>query len=294
MRWHVVGVLLLGLLLPLPLLWVMGLLPSVGSRPPAHLDSVTIVPRLSPEQLSGLPTWRRSCSVDEDCDAALVCLRGQPMIEPACVASVCSTDMDCNEGFACRPVQVGTRVVHVCGAMGTATEGQWCLKLPRLQRSACLPGLICAANRCGRRCQVDGAQGCPLGFSCKNLDVDGGVCSPDCEKFPCSAGTQCVRLVKGHSVCARVQGRDCQNGEACTAPQVCTVSLGGARETPDARMQCLLPCEPQGPPCPQGEVCLVSRCRQRCTGSEDPSPCAPTEMCEVEPGASTGACVLKR
>ena len=34
MRWHVVGVLLLGLLLPLPLLWVMGLLPSVGSRPP--------------------------------------------------------------------------------------------------------------------------------------------------------------------------------------------------------------------------------------------------------------------
>jgi hypothetical protein len=292
MKWRAVIAMVLGLLLPLPLLWVMGLLPGNGLHPSSHQASANVVPRLSPGELSPLLTFGRSCQGDADCDAPLACLQGQPMVEPICVASVCATDLDCNEGFSCRAVQVGERVVRVCGALGTATEGKWCLKLPFLQRSACSPGLVCAASRCGRRCQLQDPQGCPTGFACSDVDVEGPVCLPNCEGLSCPEGQRCVRLRKGGSQCARVHGRDCQHDESCPTPQVCDLSLGSIGREGEAWMKCVLPCDKQGPPCPDGMACFAKRCRQRCSKQTEARVCAPGESCHVEPNATSGVCQL--
>ncbi|ATB41869.1 hypothetical protein CYFUS_007345 [Cystobacter fuscus] len=294
MSWRAAAALVLGLLFPLPLLWSLGLLPVHGLQSTSLQESRKVVPRLSAEQLKQLPTAGRACRGDADCDAPLVCLRGLLMIQPVCAASRCMTDLDCQEGFACRAVQVGERVVRVCGAMGTQKEGEWCLKVPFDQDSACAPGLVCAAFSCGRRCRPQDPQGCSPGFACLDVDAEGPVCLPSCDGMSCPEGQRCVQLRKGGSLCVQVHGRDCQHDELCPEPQVCDVFLGARPRHDEAWMECVLPCVEDGPSCPSGMVCYAKRCRQLCSKQNEARVCAPRESCHVEPGTTSGVCQMDR
>jgi len=155
MKWRARLAVVLGLLLPLPLIWASSwLLPGGWGASEMRGSDSEVVPILAPDETRRLLTFQRSCQKNEDCDAPLVCLRGQLMLDHACVASDCATDLDCREGFSCRSIPAGDRVVRKCGAMGKAMEGELCMKLPINQDIGCAPGLVCTDGKCRRPCQL--------------------------------------------------------------------------------------------------------------------------------------------
>lgn len=290
MKWRVLPAILLGLLLPIPLVWALSwLLPGGLGASETHNGDSRVVPQLSPEESRQLLTFQRPCRGNEDCDAPLVCLRGQFMLDDACVASECATDVDCREGFSCRSIPAGERVVRLCGATGKAKEGEFCLKLPPKQEMGCEPGLVCADRKCSRSCEPEQPQNCPEGYICSAVDAEGSVCLPTCEGRSCPEGQRCVGLGHGASVCARVHGTDCQH-EPCPAEQVCEVSQRSKREG-EVWMRCSLPCDTPGAPCQEGFMCMAGHCRQLCE-PEEPGTCGPVEKCSGLSGRRPWVCVF--
>lgn len=293
MNWRSLSALLLALLLPVPLIWALGWWHLGGPGTPEEFSGDGgLVPRLSFDEQSKLPTFLRNCEGDEDCAAPLVCLQGVPLVKPYCTLSECATDLDCEEGFACRAVKAGPHVVRLCGARGQAREGEWCLKLPLHQASGCEPGLVCASNWCSRPCQPGEHADCPEGTVCGGDDAEGPACLPSCEGQTCPEGQRCVRLPQGPSICAHVNGRDCQR-EACSAGQVCEVYLHEARRGGEAWMACKRPCGPETS-CPEGSVCLSGRCRTRCEPGRADNTCGPEQVCRPSKIAGSGVCLFGR
>lgn len=290
MNWRAGLAIVVGLLLPVPLLLAVGLFSPIGIDSSATSPRVQVIPRFSSAQLRAMPTFRRSCRGDADCDTALACLTRQYPWSPTCVASDCVTDSDCGEGSLCRPIQLRERVVRLCGGLGTVQEGEWCVKLPQHKDQGCAPGLVCVAGDCARRCQLQDPRSCPTGFACMDMDAEGPVCLHSCEESGCPEGQRCVQLSKGNSVCAQVHGKDCQHDEPCPAPRTCDVYMGAESRRGNAWMQCRLPCDKEVPSCPQDSACSASRCHRRCTKATEASVCEPFEHCSIKPGAEDGVC----
>jgi hypothetical protein len=289
-KWRSRLVLLLGLLLPVPLIatsfgWLMAGGPG---RPEVSNEGRRLVPWIPLQEQRQRPTFLRPCRGDEECDAPLICLRGVPLVTPYCTASECMTARECEEGFTCRSLEVGPHVVRLCGLEGRAKEGERCWKLPTRQESGCEPGLVCASDWCARPCQPQEPGSCPQGYSCGGEDVEGPACLPSCEGQPCPEGQHCVRLKHGASLCARVLGTDCQR-EPCPEEQVCSVALSERHER-EVRMRCVRPCGEQGPPCPEG-VCAAGHCLQRCEPGV-PGTCGPEEKCVESRRHAPGVCLL--
>ncbi|ATB27456.1 hypothetical protein MEBOL_000898 [Melittangium boletus DSM 14713] len=290
MKWREALVVLLGVLLPLPLLLAMGILPIKLFLNSSERTFTKVVPMIPPGELRGLPSFLQHCDSQSDCDPPLACLKGQPMRPRMCTVSTCMTDLDCGEGFACRSIQAGERILRVCGVVGTAREGEWCLAMPFRQESACAPGLVCANRRCGRRCEPQNSPSCPSGFTCRSLDAEGPVCFSSCEGLSCPDGQRCVQEGNGISQCLRVSGQDCQNDEPCVAPQVCEISAVKASRR-HVRMWCALPCESLAHSCPEGFDCVAKRCRRRCS-PDKPGSCASFEKCWSDGDTTSGFCLI--
>lgn len=286
MKWRARLAILLGVLLLVPLMWASSwlLLGGLDGFVVAHKEQSRLVPMLPPDETRRLLTFERSCEKNEDCDAPLACLRGQLMLKSACMASTCATDADCSQGLSCYSIAAGERVVHLCGAPGEVAEGKLCMELPISRSMACAPGLVCTHKRCRRPCQLPESRGCPEGECCHAADVKGAVCVPTCEGRPCAEGQRCVALDHGVSICARVHGPDCQL-ESCPAGQECEVVARESRN--EVRMRCLLACDFQSQPCPEGFSCIRGHCIQQCS-SDAPGTCGPREKCvgfsEGQPG----------
>jgi hypothetical protein len=289
MKWRARLAVLLGFLLAVPLMWASNRLLLGGlSTSETREDGSRIVPILPPDETRRLLTFERPCRGDEDCDAPLVCLRGKLMWKAACVASQCSTDVDCSEGLSCYSIRAGERVVRRCGAPGKAKAGEFCVELPLKPEMGCAPGLMCTDKRCRRSCQPQEPQGCPAGYFCSAADVKGTVCLPTCEGQSCPEGQRCVALKHGASVCARVHGPDCQLNP-CPAGQECEVTARESRN--DVGMRCLLACDPQSRPCPEGFSCMRGQCIQQCN-SDAPGTCGPMEKCAGWGMDTPGWCML--
>lgn len=290
MKWRTLLAVLLGLLLPAPLLWASSwlLLGGLSASESREADG-RVVPVLAPDETRRLLTFGRACEGNDDCEAPLVCLR-QLMWKRVCVASTCATDADCSQGFSCHSIAVGERVVRLCGAPGQAVEGAFCTELPRSRNIACAPDLVCTHMTCRRPCQPQAPRSCPEGYFCSAAGVKGPVCLPTCEVRACPEGQRCVRLEHGSSVCSRVHGPDCQLNP-CPEQQVCDLSFGESRG--DVWMRCSLSCDKRGPPCPKGFSCLGERCVRRCTADE-PGACGPREKCVGASEDSLGICILDK
>ncbi len=275
-KWRVPLALLLALMLIVPLGWVLRLALE-GPKPlSAQNGDGKLVPRFSATEHGHLHTLYGHCRGDEDCDPPLVCLTGLLLVKPFCTASECMTSQDCREGFSCRSLAVGQRIVRLCAVDGEVDEGGPCLKIPKRPSQGCKRELICAGDICGRPCAPEEPQSCPPGFFCGSEDVEGAACLPTCEGRPCTQGEQCVRITQGASVCARVHGRECQL-EPCPAEQKCEVVTSATRPG-HAWMKCLPPCGEQQ--CPEGWLCVGGACRRMCeTGTA--STCGPEETCQM-------------
>ncbi len=278
-RWRTAVAVLVGLLLPVPLLLLVGGALGWGVRPQADAD---LSPMLAWEEQRKLVTFGRACETSDDCEAPLACLQDtRRVVEPRCVASECVTDFHCQEGFACREmVARGARMrVRTCVVEhGPRKEGQVCSRLPRTRDEACEKGLICR-GWCGRPCRVDEPASCPEGSYC-DAGPNGPSCLPSCEGRTCPDGQQCARFKSGASACAVLRGQNCQQ-TPCPEGQQCRVTSSPQRPG-EVGMECVSPCDEKAPSCPEGAICFDAVCRRPCD-DKTPDACGPGQTCVFYP-----------
>jgi len=235
-RWRGLAVLLGALLLPVPLLvlisgqWFAWFKPSEANRG-------QVIPVLSLEQRRQLPTWHQPCRRSDDCDAPLACFFDRHERGLYCTDSECVADSQCREGFTCRSVETwGGEVLKRCALEGSRREGERCEPLSKRHERACSRELLCN-DWCGRSCEPEVSGSCPEGFFCpREGSPDGPSCLPTCEAQGCPHGQECIRFRLGASVCAEVQGMNCQQAP-CPEGQECVTHA--SPETPGTvKMRC--------------------------------------------------------
>jgi hypothetical protein len=295
MRGRTLLAVLLGVLLPLPLAWLLHILMFARGTDESLPRDKTLVPMLSPEERRGLLTYGRHCDTNADCEAPLQCFFNTRLMSRYCSDSKCMTDVQCPEGFVCR-TQTTTGngdALRVCSLTGVRREGEACLVNTDSTDYACEKGLLCQ-GRCGRPCNMSAPTSCPEGFFCHAGSEDGPSCLPTCEGRGCPEGQQCVvrdkPRLQGRQVsrCARVYGHDCRQ-HPCAQGQKCV--LDDNPRVPDAVwMECLSTCGEGAPPCPEGTVCHQYRCHTSCE-PEEPSSCAPGFTCHRKTAREPWRCV---
>lgn len=268
---------LAGLLLPLPLMLMLaGLMIQPSQVQPS--GRARISPVLTIEQRQLLQTYHRDCTQRSDCEPPLGCLSDIRVAKHYCADSECVTDMQCPDGFACRPLPTvgGGPLVRYCIPPGVRKEGERCLSIPSTQDEACEPGLLCSAGWCGRPCQTDTPTSCPEGFFCSDT-IPQPACRPTCEGRTCPEGQQCIQDKEGASACVVVHGPNCQS-TPCSDGRKC-MALFGSRNVGHVWMECFPECGADRPACPEGLTCYRTRCLKPCE-PEGPDVCEPGYRCQ--------------
>lgn len=284
MSWRVALAAFLGLLLPVPLV-LLGFVMSMGVQPPRS-SSVRVSPVLSVEERANRVTYHVYCVKDSDCEPPLACFGDSRFRTQYCTDSQCTTDAQCPEGSVClalSSLRFGA-LVRFCVPVGPRLEGEPCLRLPSQRASACGPGLICGGKGgwCGRPCDKGAPSSCPEGFFCADVRPE-PMCLPSCEERGCPEGQQCVLDKEGASACAVVHGTECQQSP-CPDSQQCRTFFS-SRHPGEAWMQCIHPCDPKNPQCPDGRVCVRHQCQPSCEPWK-PGTCGVGYRCEqYKPGA---------
>lgn len=294
MRWQALLAVTFSLLLALPLAWLLYVAAFGMGEGEPHAQGKAPVPLLSNEQRRGLLTYGQSCVSDGDCESPLRCFFSSHTMSRYCTDSRCMTDLQCQEGFACRTQTTSDGTpIRICALTGERKEGEVCIKHSPSNDYACTKDLLCQ-SRCGRPCRPEDPSSCPEGFFCQEGPEDGPSCLPTCEGRPCPEGQRCVALdkpvLKGRhaSICAKVYGRDCQQNP-CPQGQLCM--LQDYPQPMDAVwMQCLSGCGQGAPPCPEGTVCHLYQCHPSCT-PEDASSCEPGFVCHRKTDKEPWRCV---
>ncbi|MFP2910415.1 hypothetical protein ACLESD_36335 [Pyxidicoccus sp. 3LFB2] len=280
MSWRgAVGV-LVALLLPLPLVLVMGsVLRDRRERTATPPGAVRTVPVLSHEERMVRLTYHHECQKPEDCEAPLACFSDTHQRSHYCTDSECTTDAQCPEGQRCLALTTPWEGLRVrwCVAVGVRQEGEPCLDQALDPREGCSPGLVCGGRLgwCGRPCRPGEAPGCPEGFFCGEVTPE-PICLPTCETRGCPQGQRCVRQEEGISACAVVYGADCQH-TPCPEGRECRDTRNSARPG-EIWMECLHKCGKNRPPCPDGLICDRARCQPPCDPN-GPNVCAPGYHC---------------
>lgn len=257
--------LLAGLLLPVPLVLLVGLVQRPAMPPPAP-SGRKISPVLSAEQRLRLATYRADCGSGQPCEPPLGCLMEERAFRQYCTDSQCGTDAECPDGQVCRALATAGAgpLVRMCVPVGGRREGESCLDFPESREGACAAGLLCGGKYeswCGRPCSKGEAEVCPDGFFCAET-VPEPVCFPTCEARGCPEGQHCVRYTQGVSVCAKAYGPQCQQAP-CPRGGKCEVTDDSAHPG-KAWMECVERCGEGHPPCPAGWVCDKWQCRVPC------------------------------
>lgn len=279
----------MGLLLPLPFM-----LDHCGAWLRQHpmqantLQGARVVPILAVDERRALLTYGRSCQDPKDCDPPLACLSFFPSGESICLDSDCVTDLQCRQGFTCRTRKApgDGALIRQCVLIGSQKEGQPCFDSAAEPEDACEQGLLCGGDYCGRPCQLDVPSSCPAGFVCE-AGLDAPSCQPFCTGGDCPAGQECVWAGTRQSRCMSVRGENCQQ-HPCADGQRCVVNYTPGTEVWRATMECLKPCDDKQS-CPEGSVCFLGGCRQRC-GPEARDVCGPHQRCSQFPADQLWIC----
>lgn len=244
------------------------------TRPRA--SSLEMLPMIPLEEGRRLLTYEHSCRNNEDCEPPLRCVYNTRRGERYCTASTCMNDQHCPEGFACRALLTDDEraLVRICSLVGLRKEGEKCEFLPSTPETGCEQGLLCQ-GWCGRPCTMDDSSSCPQGFLCAD-GPNGASCLPTCKNRTCPDGQQCTDFGEHVSVCATVHGQNCHL-TPCPEGQRCHTE-GISNRSDAVWMSCLAPCGGNKPPCPNGLVCDVFRCRQSCDPN-GPNTCGPHRHC---------------
>jgi hypothetical protein len=275
--WRTAVSVLVGLLLPLPLLLSLSL--AWRPEPPIAVPAgKRLSPVLTADQRARLMTYGRDCGSSLKCEPPLGCLMEARAYRQHCTDSRCMTDAQCAEDEVCRNLATWEGpLVRFCVPVGLRQEGEGCVKLPSEKEGACRLGLICASHEgfCARPCRLGAAAACPEGFFCADT-LPEPACLPTCEARECPLGQHCIRFEEGASVCARVYGPNCQQAP-CPDNQECEVLLDSPQ--PDkAWLTCIERCGEGFPPCRPGQACDGWRCKLACS-PEEPDACGEGYHC---------------
>jgi len=277
MNWRKLPPALLGLLIPIPLVWLVYIAMSGPGSQVLPPQGKSFVPMLSHEERLGLRTYEHDCRTDADCDPQLRCVYDVRTARGRCTDSTCTDDKHCPMGSACIPFRTVNEkeVVRVCSLIGVRKEGELCRDLPENPKDGCAKGLVCQGF-CGRPCRVDDPSTCPEGYFCHE-GSEGASCLPTCEGRSCPEGQRCVQLMGKPSVCMTVHGQDCELNP-CAQGLHCT--LDASPRTPGhVWMECLRGCGgEEDHPCPEGTACFLFQCRKSCDPL-DASTCEPGFRC---------------
>jgi hypothetical protein len=294
LEWRTLLAAMSGLLVTLPLAWLFYVaMFGWGARVPTA-QGKTSIPMLSPEERRSLLTYGHHCETDTDCEPPLRCFFSTHTMNRYCTDSRCVTDMQCKDGFTCRPQAISNGdSLRVCSLVGARKEGERCLEHAPTTDWACEKGLLCN-SRCGRPCKVDDPSSCPEGFFCHSNSEEGPSCLPTCEGRTCAEGQRCVALDtpalegKHASICASVLGQDCKQNP-CPQGQRCRL-YNYPEPATTVWMECLAYCGADVPPCPEGTVCHMYQCHKSCT-PEDRSSCAEGFVCHRKASREPWRCV---
>lgn len=278
----------LGIFLPLPLVGLLCFMLLTGPSSVSTDRGPALIPMLSLKERMGTLTYQRECETDRDCDPRLRCLLSMVTSYSYCVDSRCMADKHCPPGFSCQTqlADNGVDLINACELIGQAKEGGVCNSFANEPQYSCEQGLVCR-ERCGRPCTPGDPASCPKGFFCEK-DITGASCQPTCDGRTCPQGQRCVDLGRRRSVCAKVNGRDCQL-EACAPGTKCMVS-DYPQPADEVWMRCVQRCNLKGAaPCPEGSLCVVHGCRPTCTPG-DPTTCLAGYRCESRPGLTAAIC----
>jgi hypothetical protein len=274
MRWRTRLVVLLGFLLPVPLVWLFHAAVTGGA--PQERPEARVAPMLSTEERRSLLSYQRDCRTSEDCEPPLGCFANPRVMATYCTDSRCLTDRHCPEGFFCQTMTTkgDGPLIRACALVGLRKEGEECLRMPPTPEAGCEQGLLCK-GWCGRPCRLDEPASCPEGFFCRE-GREGASCLPSCEGRTCPEGQRCIQFDEGVSVCAQIHGEDCQRAP-CPEGQRCLVH-SPVTHPGEVWMWCLISCGEEGATCPEGLICHSSFCRQPCDPSV-PGTCGPYYRC---------------
>jgi hypothetical protein len=103
MNWRKLPPALLGLLIPLPLVWLVYIAMSGLGSQVLLPQGKSSVPMLSQEERLGLRTYEHDCRTDADCDPQLRCVYDVRTARGRCTDSTCTDDEHCPMGSACIP-----------------------------------------------------------------------------------------------------------------------------------------------------------------------------------------------
>jgi hypothetical protein len=275
MKWRPLLAVVLGVLVPLPLAWLLVLSMKATLEISPTPEATNIVPMLTGEERHRLLTYERDCQTNADCESPLICFYNELIEKRYCTDSKCMTDMQCSEAFACRTLvaENGEDRMRGCSLVGIRKEGESCERLPYEREVGCERDLRCQ-SRCGRPCELDEPTSCPVGFVCED-GPDGPSCLPRCDGLTCPEGHRCVGVGKGISICARIHGPDCELNP-CPEGQECKVHTDLA-PADEVWMECVSPCADSEPHCPEGTACYSSRCHTSC--GHKPSICPSNFRC---------------
>lgn len=237
-----------------------------------------VQPPLDRAQLQALPTYKRRCRKQSDCDGPLLCMQDPRRAGWRCLASECETDFQCQPGLVCMPfIYPGLPAIGLCLVQGTLEEGDSCDHFPLRAEWGCRPGLRCKSGFCGRPCDPDGSSNCPDGYTCR-----GGSslpsCVPSCMRSQCPPERRCVQIDGEFSICATVHGQDCDL-QPCPQGQSCRRMLGSRSQGRTVNMWCAVPCGREtSSACLPGFTCFEGYCQRLCDESV-PGACGPGARC---------------
>jgi hypothetical protein len=279
MSWRTVLGACVGLLLPVPLVLLLGIVvqPRSIPQPPSGRS---ISPVLGAEERLRLLTYRRSCAMSSECEPPLGCLTDTRRMDQYCTDSQCTSDVDCPEGQRCQHLAThgDGPLVRFCIPVGVRQEGERCLEVPHEKEAACRPGLLCGGGQgwCARPCGTGDAASCPEGFFCADVAPE-PLCLPTCEAHGCPEGQQCIRYEEGVSACAVAYGPACQQSP-CPEGRPCDVSYETSRPG-TVWLECVERCGEGLSPCSEGRICDGWHCLPPCT-PEGPNTCAEGYRCK--------------
>ncbi|QSQ10989.1 hypothetical protein [Myxococcus landrumensis] len=288
MNWRTPTTVITALLLPLPLVLILG--GALQPQTPESIRGRAISPVLSVEERSHLRTYRRNCSTSDSCEAPLGCLMDARAHAQYCADSQCLTDAQCSDGQHCQLLSTegSGPLVRYCIPRGIRAEGERCIKVPATHDEACAPGLVCGGRGgfCARPCTLSSSKACAPGFFCADTRPE-PLCLPSCEQRGCPEGQQCIRHDEGASTCARVLGPSCQQSP-CPQGQTCEVIH--SPQFPDRIWsECEQRCGQDRPPCPSDLVCDGWSCKQPCQPN-GPNTCAEGFRCFQRRPSSPWVC----
>lgn len=280
MNWRATIGTIIGLLLPLPMVLLLGSILRPGASAVELVHGRRVSPVLTSEERARRQTYHRDCALSSDCEPPLGCLLDTRAGAQYCSDSQCLTDVQCQDEQVCRTLSTygNGPLVRICVPVGIRKEGEQCVEIGRDLHDACGPGLVCGgeAGLCARPCNKDDPSSCPENSFCTDTELE-PLCLPTCEKSGCPEGQECIHYEQGASICEKVYGTNCQK-TPCPEKQKCELDHETAYPS-TVWMRCAQYCRKDRTSCPPGLICDNWACQPPCS-PDGPNTCAEGYRCK--------------